>query len=318
MKSSSPLTFFVELPADQLSVLFTPDCVEMLASEGYAISMAMLDFSEQRAKVIRDLEDRGIPVTAWLLHSEGDGYFFNAENANLGLSVYQNFLSWVQRYELSLKWVGLDLEPPLRWVRELTRRPVWSLLKMIHDRESSLEILNAEAKMEELVSVIHKSGRKVETYLVPLLIDERLAGSDLVRRVLKLVNVPADREVYMIYRSYLGVAAVRSYTKDFAVGSRSGQSCEAGVGVGCTGGGLDAGNPKFEQKLFLDQDELIEELAALNGVAPYVFSLEGCTEKNMMPSLGAGKWGRQSGLSLRQRAFCFGIGYGRRIFRLFL
>src|SRR3712207_3063599 len=62
------IVFFTELGPLALAELFdTPGLVDELAGGGYGVSLAILDFSAQRAAVARNLKHRGVRVVAWLL-----------------------------------------------------------------------------------------------------------------------------------------------------------------------------------------------------------------------------------------------------------
>ena len=77
------LTFFVEVELKPLEELFgRPEVVPLLAENGCAVSMGLLDLSPRRAAVVRELESKGIPVTGWLLLDLEDGYWLNADNAD--------------------------------------------------------------------------------------------------------------------------------------------------------------------------------------------------------------------------------------------
>src|SRR5574341_1314661 len=61
------LTFFVELTSAPLAELFaTAGVVDFLAEGRCTLAMGMLDLTPARAAVVRQLEGRGVPVTAWL------------------------------------------------------------------------------------------------------------------------------------------------------------------------------------------------------------------------------------------------------------
>jgi hypothetical protein len=55
-----------------------------------------------------------------------------------------------------------------------------------------------------LVNQIHADGWQVENYQFPLIADERRVGSTLLQRLMGLVDVRTDREVWMQYTSFVG------------------------------------------------------------------------------------------------------------------
>jgi len=97
--------------------------------------------------------------------------------------------------------------------------------------------------------------------------------------VLGLVDVRADRDVWMLYRSVLphpwGECLVDVYGPDAAA-----------IAVGISGGGVAVLQPAFEARL-LGAQTLIDELrrARRHTVHLYVFSLEGCIEAGMLAAV---------------------------------
>ena len=74
------------------------------------------------------------------------------------------------------------------------------LAPRLRDRERPRR---AHAAYAALVDRIHADGYRVENYQFPLIADERRAGSTLLQRLLGLVEVPTDREVWMLYSSFM-------------------------------------------------------------------------------------------------------------------
>jgi hypothetical protein len=75
------------------------------------------------------------------------------------------------------------------------------LLPRLRDHE---RVARARAAYAALVDQIHADGWQVENYQFPLIADERRAGSTLLQRLLGLVDVRTDREVWMQYNSFVG------------------------------------------------------------------------------------------------------------------
>jgi hypothetical protein len=275
------LTFFVELEPDPLVALFRDGrCLAALEHGKFGIAMAMLDLGEERARIIRELEGRGIPVTAWLLLDRTDGYFLNADNAPLARARYLSLKDWADRNDLALPWIGLDIEPPIPDVALLTRSPVGGFKTLALRRRRCAQIVQAEESYAALVDEIRADGRRIEAYLLPHLLDERRAGTTLLRRSLGLVDVEVDREVFMLYSTYFGEAGARGYMGE-----------AQSIAVGCTGGGIDAGDPSFEERS-LDWPALERDLlaAAAHDRPLYVFSLEGCVDKGMLEDIVEMDW----------------------------
>jgi len=78
------LTFFCELHTEQLTRLFEDRFViDDLNNLGAVLSLGILDLSEERAEVVKRLNKAGLPMVAWLLLPEEDGYWFNVTGSTL-------------------------------------------------------------------------------------------------------------------------------------------------------------------------------------------------------------------------------------------
>ncbi len=277
------LTFFCELEAAPLQALFAdPSVLESLQWLGAGVSLGLLDLGPERAAVVHRLNDAEIPVTAWLLLPPEEGYWLNAGNAPQAAARYAAFRTWTDERALQWAGIGLDFEPDLREVQWLQRR-CWrivpTLLRHLADRA---RLRAAQGNYCTLVGRARADGYSVESYLVPFVVDERWAGSDLLQRLAGLVDAPVDREVLMLYSSLArpnGSALLWSY----------GREAQA-IGVGSTGGGVAiAGAPEVP---VLSWEELSRDLrlAARYTREVYIYSLEGCVGQGLMPRLLAFDW----------------------------
>ena len=278
------LTFFVELDAERLAALVaTPEVVPFLVELGCAVSMGLVDLTPERAAVVRRLESSGVPVTAWLLLDVQDGYWLNADNADnadRATERWRETAAWAASEGLGLQRVGLDIELPRTESEGAIANRRHAFFSMLRRRRSAEQIRAAEEAYAELVAEIRTSGRSVEAYHFPFLLDERAAGTTLLRRSLGLVDVPVDAEVYMLYSSYLGAAGARAYFPDASA-----------IALGVTGGGVNANNPDAVRR-FLSWERLVQDLrvAAAHSREVYVFSLEGCVEHGMLKAIADLAW----------------------------
>lgn len=279
------LTFFVELASEPLTELFaTPGVLDFLVRSHATVSMGILDLAPARSAIMRRLEERGVAVTAWLLLDVADGYWLNADNPERARARYVETVEWAGREGLQLRRIGLDIEFPRADAELLMAAPRSGLLTLLRRRRAASQVCAAEEAYRKLVAEIRRSGRKVETYHFPHLLDERVARSTLLRRTLALVDIPADTEVFMLYASYLGRSGARVYFAD--------APC---IALGVTGGGVNAGKPEKLQHL-LSWERLEQDLLAAAACTReiYVFSLEGCVQHGMLERLARMDWRRRS------------------------
>lgn len=277
------LTFFCELEDEPLMALFDDGLIEDLIAMNAHLSLGILDMTPERAQVVRQLNLTGIPVIAWLLLPKDQGYWFNLYNAPQAVARYQAFKAWTAEQDLRWEGVGLDIEPDIREMTQLAARN-WSalpgILRRILDFRGQRE---ARRAYKDLVKQIQQDGYYVDSYQFPLIQDERQAGSFLLQRVAGLVDIHVDREVWMLYTSYVrpnGAGLLASYAPEAQA-----------IGLGSTGGSveLDLGEARSQP---LSWDELARDLRLAWYWCDdlYIFSLEGCVEQGLIEPLKTFTW----------------------------
>ncbi len=103
----------------------------------------------------------------------------------------------------NLRWVGVgvDIEPDIRDFEQL-QSDTWNVMPVILRRAFDNERLRrAQAIYSTLVTQMRLDGYRVDSYLLPAIVDERRAGSTLMQRIAGLVDIPVDREKQMLYCS---------------------------------------------------------------------------------------------------------------------
>jgi hypothetical protein len=278
------LTFGCELPAEELQDLFAdPPVLEALLALGAGVSLGLLDLSPGRAAVVRQLNEAGVPVTAWLLLPKEQGYWFNADNAPLATACYARFRAWTAEHGLRWAGVGVDVEPDFAEMQQLLGSERWRLLPRLLRRAFDGErVRRAQASYAALLAQMRADGYRVETYQFPFIVDERRAGSTLLQRLFGLVDLQADREVLMLYTSFtpgFGPALLWSYAPD-----------AQGIGVGLTGSGVE---PEGTAAL-LSWGEFARDLRLAGQWCDevFVYSLEGCVHQGFVTRLEGFAWDR--------------------------
>jgi hypothetical protein len=282
------LTFFCELPSHRLSSIVRHPELEVLSSMEASISLAILDFSQERAEFVRSLNHMGIPVTAWLLVPRDQGYWLGMENAEVAKEIYTSFKSWTTQENLTWRTIGLDIEPDIRefeaWIDGDRRR--WAFQRMLSRLFQRRKLAISQRVYRQLAGAIRSDGYLVESYNLPLIADERLVGSTLLRRILGIVDFPVDTDVWMLYSSNLRGNPEHPH---FGLGMLWSYGAQAqAIGVGSTGGGIDF----IQEQRYLDWDELSRDLRLAwywtNRI--YIFSLEGCIEQGFLTNLEHFQW----------------------------
>ena len=277
------LTFFCELAAGPLQELFADQAViDDLLGLGATVSLGTLDLTLERVEVVRRLNESGVPVIAWLLLPEEQGCWPNAGNTAAVAARYDRLRAWSADHGLSWAGIGLDIEPDKREIRRLLDHWRAALPGILRRVVYGAGLRRAAREYGDLVGRIHADGYPVDSYVIPFVADGRQVGSTLLQRVAGLVDVPAEREVPMLYTSFLrplGPGVLWSY----AAGARS-------VGVGSTGGGVQIGGVGGIPPL--DWDELSRDLrlARRRTDDVHVFSLEGCARQGFLGRIRTLDW----------------------------
>ena len=276
------LTFFCELDSEQLTALFEQRKVlNHLEDMGAAVSLGILDLSAERAAVVRQLNKAEIPVIAWLLLPIEDGYWFNVNNAPEAIARYAAFKAWSAEHDLVWDGIGLDIEPDRREIEEMFHNQLMIIPKLFQNLFKGERVEQATRVYADLVKTIKADSYRVDSYHIPTIVDERMAESTLLQRLFGLVDVKVDREVLMLYSSFMGKLGT-GVLWDY------GQEAES-IGVGSTGGGVEIGDLPTK---VLSWDALARDLRLAAHLTDdiHIFSLEGCVEQGYLEQLVDFDW----------------------------
>jgi len=280
------LTFFCELNSPELSALFSdPEIIRQLTELKASISLGLLDLSAERAAVAHQLNQAGIPLHAWLLLPMEQGYWFNLDNAPQALQRYQDFKQWTLENGLHWEAIGLDIEPDIRLMQSFKHGLAAGIKSVVRRLLARPAGENAKKRYLQLVQTIQKDGWGVESYQFPLIVDERRARSKFIQTLGRIIDLPVDREVLMLYSSFFrphGAAILASYADE-----------AGGIGLGVTGGGVDTGDLVDSRPL--DWNELQRDLLLASRYSDqlYIFSLEGCVRQGFLEKISQLNWNQK-------------------------
>lgn len=279
------LIFFTELDSERITALFSDSAViKTLKSLNAGVSLGILDLSDERARVVRKLNKARIPVIAWLLLPKAEGYWFNTGNYPQAIARYDAFQKWTQAHKLDWSGIGLDIEPDINdFTRFKDEKQVGqlaaTLFRRYRDRQRAEK---ARLAYHALVEQIHADGYPVESYHIPFIEEERRAQSTVLGRTAGLVDVAVDREVLMLYSSFLrpnGDAVLWSYAPE-----------SDSVGVGNTGGGVDVNNLLDIAPLTWEEFSRDLRICVTLQKPIHIFCLEGCIAQGFLDRLVNFDW----------------------------
>jgi hypothetical protein len=279
------LTFFCELDAQALADLFEGRFImDDLLGLNANLSMGIRDLTDTRANVVKRLNKAGVPVIAWLLLPEEEGYWFNISNHEKATERYLAFKAWSEKHQLSWAGVGLDIEMDINDIKQLSdQQKALDVVKKIFSRFFDRQrVAKAQQAYQALVAMIHDDGYVVESYHIPLISEERRGGSTVLQRSIGLVDITTDREVFMLYSSFLrpdGDSVLWSYAPE-----------TDSIGVGNTGGGVDLESVGDIPPLTWEEFTRDLRLCVIQEKPIHIFCLEGCVEQGFLSKLNTFDW----------------------------
>ncbi len=266
---------------DEAQSLFAqPGVLTQLQSLHATIAVPTLDFSAQRANLVRTLHQQGIPVIAWIMLAKEKGYYLNADNAQEAAARLTAFEQWTSANNLHWAAVGLDIEPNFAALGQL-RGHRWRLAMTLLGRSVELgRLRRARKAYAELIGLIHTWGYPVQIYAMPYVPAERAVHSSLADRLLGTVDVRGDQNYLMLYTTSarrVGAAMIWSLGRN-----------AWGITVGSTDGLGTPGQGNGP----LDWTEFSRDLIVASHFTPHigVYNLEGCIRQGFLPRLLAMNW----------------------------
>jgi hypothetical protein len=265
--------------SDVESLFSQPNVISDLKAIDAGIALALPDLSSDRARIVRQLNTAGIPVTAWLALPGEQGYYLNAGNASEAAARFAAFQTWTTTNGLQWAGVGLDIEPGIQEFGSIQNNKshlAWTLIKRYFDTE---RIQRARESYSLLIREIQSQGYPVQTYQFPFLADERRAHSTLLERLAGIVDVRGDREVLMIYTSFnqkLDSALIWVYGPDAQA-----------IAIGITNGPESARHfTRLNWNAFSRDLIVASHFSHIVGV----YNLAGCVQQGFLPRLKTMNW----------------------------
>jgi hypothetical protein len=260
------------------SLLTDANVIGNLKNLHAGLVVAIVDFTPERAELVRRLNLEGIPVIAGLGMPPEQGFYFNAENAPEAAARFAAFDAWSR--EQGLRWdaVGLDIEPNFAKLASLNGH-WWRFFTTFLSRAIDVRrMYRAQRVYSALIANIRSRGYFVQTYQLPYLPVERKAHSSLLDRMLGTVDVRGDQEVLMLYTSYAGSVGA-------AIIWKLGPDAQS-IAICCTDGD-PAANPAVLDWSRFSRDLIV---AARFSHLIGVYDLEGCVRQGFLPRLKSMDW----------------------------
>jgi hypothetical protein len=263
----------------RMQALFAgPEVIPELKDQHAGLAVAITDFTPERAQLVRQLNQAGIPVVGWILLSKEQGFYLNADDVQEAAARFAAFDAWTHGQGLRWQGVGLDIEPNFAELAALKNHPWRLVATMLYRSLDFRRMSRAREGYSVLIREIHARGYVVQIYQMPYIPVERSAHSSLLDRLLGTADVRGDLDVVMLYTSF----APRSVGP--AILWKLGPDAQA-IAVGVTDG-PSAGALNWEE---FSRDLIVAgHFSRVVGV----YNLEGCVRQGFLPRLQTMDWGR--------------------------
>ena len=266
---------------EAMQTLFaTPGLISQLRDLHALVAVAITDLSPERADIVRRLNREQIPAVAWIMLSNEDGVYLNADNAPAAAARVKAFGKWTSDNNLRWAAVGLDIEPDFDELSRLTQHK-WRLITTLLSRSfDGRRIERAQQAYSWIIRGLQSQGYPVQTYQMPYRPAERSTNTSLVDRLLGTVDVKGNIEYLMVYTNF-----ARSVGAGMILSLGPG---EQGITVGVTDGATVPGTGSGP----LDWNEFSRDLIVASHFTNHigVYNLEGSVNQGFMPRLLTMDW----------------------------
>ncbi len=171
---------------------------DYLAEKNISLSICMSSLDKDTADAIRYLNEKKIPVIAWVVVEDAEGYWTNHSNIVETVKKTQDILDWAKENDLNLHALGFDSEKPIQFLAEVGKASIVSMAKeylayraKISEQKKSGDY-NPQQQFNDLVEKLNQDGVQTEIYAFPNPLKKVLGGIG--------VDVPGnERLVEMLY-----------------------------------------------------------------------------------------------------------------------
>ena len=271
------LSFFCELQGKEFSELFADSAlISQLLDMHASLRIGLHDFSLERTQTIKKINQAGIPIIAWLLLPEKDGYWFNMYNGEIAEKRYDEFKHWTDENQIKWAGLGIDLEPDINDIKlALSHRWkfAWKVYRRLYDNQS---LKKGQIIYQALITKMRKDGFTVESYIIPWLYEERETGTTSFQKLLGIVDIETDKEIPMLYTSMTGnPSLIQVYHRD-----------NQPIALGSTGGGINIDGIELAS---LGWDKLQRDLLIASKLTDeiHIFCLETSVQQNLLEKISS-------------------------------
>ena len=286
--SMAPVTFIVASEFDSYEKVENEQLPVIAAYPEVAICLAIRAEQSQSPELeslLRTAASLGIPIIAWMLLVEDDGYWFSEENLSLARTHVFEFVDWIEENDIPLEWLMFDMEMSLEKTRLLEQGDLVGVtIPMLRDNIDMEAYNQATEDYAQLVRDLQNRGYVVTAAAYPFILDDLLDGDREIQDAFNtpIEDVPFDEIYFMAYRTsfetLLGVQPGPYLVYEYGLEAKQSFGSRGIIGLGTIGRvGM------ISEQGFQKPSELAEDIAAVRvggNERVFIFSLDG------MASLG--------------------------------
>ena len=194
---------FLELPAVQAQL----DALQEHELELYLAVPSRTVGSDALAQVLRQARRQSIPVRAWLLLDDADGYWPGEDNLPAFRELVDRFWTFNEEQDLGVEWITVDMEPPLSTSNQLAAAleagKLSEVVPVLLDLQEPEEHAAASAAWREAVDQWHARGMKVGVVGLPYLLDDLADGDAELQDMFEspIVGIDWDEVGFLVYQN---------------------------------------------------------------------------------------------------------------------
>ncbi len=150
---------------------------DYLAENSMSLSIAMSSLDDETAEAFKYLNEKGIPIIAWVVVEDVEGYWTNAANIPETTLKTKQILRWAHEKDIELHAVGFDLEKPLQLLAAIAQLDIVNIVRELRKyAKSAKRSKGPKGKLRKLTDYVKRSGQQTEAYTFPSPLGPILSG----------------------------------------------------------------------------------------------------------------------------------------------
>ncbi|OGC68832.1 hypothetical protein A2415_02710 [candidate division WWE3 bacterium RIFOXYC1_FULL_39_7] len=168
---------------------------DYMADKNEAVSICMSTLDESTAEAIRYLNEKKVPVVAWVVVEDAEGYWTNKTNIKETTLKTDQILEWAKEHDIHLRAVGFDMEKPVNFLSNIAQANIVEMAKaLIEYKKNVAEAAkngDPQVMFDALLHRLNEEGVETEIYTFPRGMKGLLGGMEVTspdnKRIIEMV-----------------------------------------------------------------------------------------------------------------------------------